>query len=168
MPYSFARFLPVVPVWRLLQLGNLTTSSEQMLPEDMQTCFQCGNGLLIFLYNQIWEMCSAALWGYLAVRDSIKQLTDLCWFLNVLFLWGQRMRWGQGIDGKYPVDITKHDEVFLLWDKSDSMVKIPLSPSFIITLITKAMWWEGNPYHIPFRFSFICSKVLNVGCKAFI
>lgn len=37
-----------------------------------------------------------------------------------------------------------------------------------ITLSLDFVRWEGNPYHIPVRFSLVCSQVLNIGCKAFI
>lgn len=74
--------------------------------------------------SEMWNVfccyLGKSVWGYLAVWDSIKQLTDLCWLLNVLFFRGQRVRGGQGIDGKHPMDIIQHNEVFLLWDKSDT------------------------------------------------
>lgn len=45
-----------------------------------------------------------------------------------------------------------------------------MSPSSIITLIIEGMWarWEGSPYHIPVGLSFVCSQILNIGCKTFI
>lgn len=162
--------LPGVPFWRHLQLRNLTTSSEQMLPEDMKGILNVGKTV-----DQSLETRSSAVkvrkYGpYLAIGDCIKQLIDLCWCLDVFFFRGQRVRGGQGINSKHSVHVIQHNEVFLLWDKSDTA---HLSPQIIVKTSCHytSLWGiklRDKIYHFPLRFSFVCSQVLNIGCKAFI
>lgn len=79
------------------------------------------------------------------------------------------MRGSQGINGKHPVDVTEHDEVFLGSDTWDRVVR-----TAAITVITTPHWnnYLGNvgqdPYHIPAGLNKVCPQVLNIGCKAFI
>lgn len=87
--------------------------------------------------DQTWETCCYI--PYLAVWNGIKQLTDLCWFLDILFFRGQRVRGRQSIDSKHPVDVTEHDEVFLIWHQWDGMVKTAL-----ITVILHYTYYWGH------------------------
>lgn len=157
--------LPGVHIWRRLQLRNLTTSSEQMLPEDMKGISNVGKTV-----DQSLETYSSAVkvrqYGhYLAIGDCIEQLIDLCWCLDVFFFRGQRVRGGQGINSKHSVHVIQHNEVFLLWDKSDT---VHLSPQIIFKTSLWGIKVRDQIYHVPLRFSFVCSQVLNIWCKAFI
>lgn len=63
------------------------------------------------------ERESGARLLYLAVRNGIEELADLCGLLDVLLFRGQGVRGGQGIDGKHPVDVVQNDQIFLLRDE---------------------------------------------------
>lgn len=57
---------------------------------------------------------------YLAVGDGIKQFADLLWLVDLILSGGERVRGGQGIDGKHPVHIVQDDQIFLREENAES------------------------------------------------
>lgn len=54
---SHIKSLPQVPLWKRLLLGNLTASSEQMLPEDMEINLKFWEKIL----DWRWKRCNGAV-----------------------------------------------------------------------------------------------------------
>lgn len=111
---------PGVLWWIPVQSGSLRASWGQTLPED-ENDFHWS---VLSCYLHKPEVTVApppaaclCVTPDLAVWDGIEELADLGWFLDVFLLGGQRVRWGQSINSKHPVDVAQDDEVFLPGNK---------------------------------------------------